>query len=231
MAGVEVVVIAEGQTEEQFIRQVVAPELRRLAVYLKPRLLPTSKGARGGAVSFERLKRHAEKNLKACKPPIPILSTFLDLYKLDTHFPGFQKAGKLADVQARVACLEEALHEDIVSESGCRPERFIPHIQPFEFEGLLFSDVARLCAVESEWGRFRKALTEIRAGFESPEHINGNYDTKPSKRLEDALSPKYRKTRHGPLAAREITLAAMERECAHFHGWMERLRGLASIAC
>nr|VFK22030.1 MAG: hypothetical protein BECKLPF1236A_GA0070988_103291 [Candidatus Kentron sp. LPFa]VFK26313.1 MAG: hypothetical protein BECKLPF1236C_GA0070990_1003321 [Candidatus Kentron sp. LPFa] len=62
MVGAEVVVIAEGQTEEQFIKQVVAPALRPLAIYLKPRLLP-----KGGAVSFDRLKRHARNTLTFMK--------------------------------------------------------------------------------------------------------------------------------------------------------------------
>nr|VFK20114.1 MAG: protein of unknown function (DUF4276) [Candidatus Kentron sp. LPFa]VFK34435.1 MAG: protein of unknown function (DUF4276) [Candidatus Kentron sp. LPFa] len=94
----------------------------------------------------------------------------------------------------------------------------------------MFSDVAGLCAAKPGWERFQKELTAIRKAYESPEHINGGDETHPSKRLEQIL-PKYSKTRHGPLAARRITLAAMERECAHFHGWMERLRGLASVAC
>nr|VFJ45916.1 MAG: protein of unknown function (DUF4276) [Candidatus Kentron sp. DK] len=225
MAGADVVVIAEGQTEEQFIKQVVAPALRPLAIYLKPRLLPTSKVAKGGAVSFDRLKHHARNTLR--ESPSTILSTFLDLQGLRTDFPDFEKARNIVDVHAHVACLEGALHRTIVEAVDCRPERFLPHIQPFEFEGLLFSDVAALCAVEPEWGRFQGKLEKMRAAFESPEHINGSYDTKPSKRLEDTLSPKYDKTRHGPDAARKITLAVMERECAHFRAWMEKLRRLA----
>nr|VFK27258.1 MAG: protein of unknown function (DUF4276) [Candidatus Kentron sp. MB]VFK31088.1 MAG: protein of unknown function (DUF4276) [Candidatus Kentron sp. MB]VFK75513.1 MAG: protein of unknown function (DUF4276) [Candidatus Kentron sp. MB] len=225
MASVEVVVIAEGKTEEQFIKQVVAPALRPLAIYLKPRLLPTSKGAKGGAVSFDRLRYHARNTLNMSSTPI--LSTFLDLQGLRTDFPGFQEAGKIANVGARVDHLETALCRAIVEESGCRPGRFLPHIQPFEFEVLLFSDVAGLCTAQSGWGRFRGKLTEIRQGFESPEHINGGYDTKPSKRLEDTLLPKYDKISHGPLAAKAITLAVMERECAHFRQWMDKLRGIA----
>jgi len=227
MAGMEVVVITEGQTEEQFIKQVVAPALRPLAIYLKPRLLPTSKGAKGGDVTFERLRYHARNTLNMSSALI--LSTFLDLYGLRTDFPGFEDAKSIADVQDRVDHLEAALRRAIVEESGCRPERFIPHIQPFEFEGLLFSDVAGLCAAQPGWGRFRGKLTEMRQGFESPEYINDSYDTKPSKRLENVLSPGYRKTRHGPLVAKRITLAVMEKECAHFRQWMDRLRGLATV--
>jgi hypothetical protein len=41
--------------------------------------------------------------------------------------------------------------------------------------------------------------------FDSPEHINDGYDTKPSKRLENLLHPKYKKTTHGPRAAARIS--------------------------
>jgi len=225
---VRVVVFAEGQTEEQFIRRVVAPTLYPMGIFLNPQLLPTSKGNWGGAVSFGRLKYHARNTLRTSSAPI--LSTFLDLYALDTDFPGFQEAVKIADVRDRATHLGKALHGAIVAVSGCRAERFIPHIQPAEFEGLLFSDVAALCAQPKEWKRFRTTLTRIRESFETPEHINDSPETKPSKRLEDILSPKYRKTRHGPLAAGRITLPVMERECAHFGKWMERLRGLSAQA-
>lgn len=222
---IRVVIIAEGHTERKFIDEVVTPALDPSKIQLQPILLKTSRGHSGGDVSFDRLKGNAIDTLKMSSAPI--LSTFLDLYGLRTNFPGFDKAGKIVDIHARVAHLEAALHEAIVAESGCRPERFFPHIQPFEFEGLLFSDVAGLCAVKPGWGRFRGELAKIRQGFESPEHINDSYETKPSKRLEDVLLPKYSKTRHGPDAAKKITLAVMERECIHFRAWMERLRGLA----
>ena len=44
--------------------------------------------------------------------------------------------------------------------------------------------------------------------------------------LEQLLQPGYQKTRHGPVAAERVTLAAMERECLHFRLWMEALRNL-----
>ncbi len=111
---------------------------------------------------------------------------------------------------------------------GCRPERFIPHIQPYEYEGLLFSDVNALCSIEPTWPASLADLIKIRASVETPEHINDGYETKPSKRLDDLLHPKYKKTSHGPRAAERITLEVIERECAHFKAWMDILRGLAT---
>jgi len=221
---VEVIVFAEGPTEEQFIKRVVAPALRHLQIFLKAQTLRTSQQARGGAVSFDRLKFNARNTLRG--QPEVILSTFLDLYGLDTSFPGHEDAKRQADLYRKVEHLESALHASIVEQVQCRPNRFIPHIQPHEFEGLLFSDVAALASTQPSWGGKLTALKQVRDAAESPEHINDGFETKPSRRLEDMLLPRYRKTLHGPVAAERITLGAMERECIHFRGWLDRLRAL-----
>jgi len=221
----EIIVFAEGQSEEQFIQRVVAPSLRHLQIFLKAQTLKTSQQGRGGAVSLERLMFNARNTLR--QSPRVILSTFLDLYGLDTDFPEFDAAKKQTHVHKRVLQLEAALHQAVVAQVDCRPERFIPHIQPYEFEGLLFSDVEALCATEPGWNASLRELQTVRGAFETPEHINDAYETKPSRRLESLLEPKYQKTRHGPLAAGRITLATMEAECPHFGGWMNKLRTLA----
>ena len=220
----EVIVFAEGQTEEQFIKRVIAPSFHQNKIFLKPQTLNTSQDTKGGAVSFERLKLNARNTLR--QKPNSILTTFLDLYGLDTSFPGFVESKQLADVYARTKLLETALHQEIISHVGCRSERFIPHIQPYEFEGLLFSDVLSLVQTEPSWNDFLKNLKQVRDAFDTPEHINDSYETKPSKCLENILWPRYKKTLHGPLAAQKISLPVMERECAHFKGWMDNLRKL-----
>ena len=196
---VEVIVFAEGQTEERFIKQLVSPALRHLQVFIKPQLLHTSQTAKGGAVSFDRLKFNARNTLR--QHPDAVLSTFLDLYALDKDFPAFEEATKKPDVYSRVICLEQGLNEAIVAHGKCRPERFVPHIQPYEFEGLLFSDVQALSAVEPTWTKSLASLAKTRASFDTPEHINDGYETAPSRRLKELLSPSYKKTLHGPRAA------------------------------
>lgn len=221
---VEVIVFAEGPTEEQFLKRLVAPALRHLQVFVKPQMLKTSQESRGGAVSFDRLKINARNTLR--QKSTAVLSTFLDLYGLDTSFPAFEEAKSEPDLGSRLERLRCALHESIVSHVGCRPERFIPHIQPYEFEGLLFSDPKALAQTEPGWVVSAGKLLEIRESFATPEHINDSYETKPSRRLEKLLKPGYKKTRHGPLAAEGITLSTIERECLHFRRWMDCLRSL-----
>jgi hypothetical protein len=222
---VEVVVFAEGETEERFIKQVIAPALVHLQVYIKPVQLHTSQTAKGGAVTFDRLKLNARNTLR--QRGDVVLTTFLDLYGLDTSFPAFGNAAKQPDVFRRVSVLENALQNAIVEAVGCRADRFLPHIQPYEFEGLLFSDVAALCGIEPTWAGSAPKLVEVRSAVPSPEHINDSFETKPSRRLESILKPSYRKTLHGPRAAQRISLEVIEQECAHFRSWMNRLRALA----
>ena len=218
----EVIVFAEGQSDEQFIKRVVAPTLQSLQIYLKPQPLKTSKDAVGGAVSFDRLKFNARNALR--QYPDAALTTFFDLYGLDTDFPEFLSAKKAGDVYGRVKIMENALHRAIVDHVGCRPERFIAYLQPYEFEGLFFSDVSALIRTEPEWNKHQATLQKIRDAFTTPEHINDSPETSPSKRLEKTLQPKYKKTRHGPLIAEQVTLGTMERECRHFKSWLDRLR-------
>lgn len=225
---VEVIVFAEGPTEEQFIKRLVAPAVRHLQVFVKPQLLKTSQEARGGALNFERLMFNARNTLR--QKPDAVLTTLLDLYGLDTSFPGFDEAKAKPDLDSRVNHLNTALANELVSYVGCRSERFIAHIQPYEFEGLLFSDPLALAQTEPGWYASLAKLNAVRGAFPTPEHINDSYETKPSKRLEQLLQPGYKKTRHGPLAAERVSLATMERECPHFRGWMESLRRLGGMA-
>ena len=120
------------------------------------------------------------------------------------------------------------MKETIVAHVQCRPERVVPPIQPYEFEGLLFSDVQALSAVEPTRTKSLATLTKIRTSVKTPEHINDGYETTPSRRLKDLLHPKYKKTTHCPRAAERISLEIIESECKHFKAWMNTLRSLAT---
>jgi hypothetical protein len=69
--------------------------------------------------------------------------------------------------------------------------------------------------------RFRK----IRNEFPTPEDINDNPATAPSKRVI-AIYSVYRKVIEGTLAARAVGVERMRRECEHFRNWLERLETL-----
>ena len=214
-------VICEGQTEETFIRDVIAPILAHQQIYLIARLIPTSKNNKGGALTYERVRRFVINSLKEENV---FITTFIDLYALDNAFPSFSESQKQADIYKKVTCLEQALKDDVVKENPSFASRFLPYIQPYEFEGLLFSDIVKLTEIETTWARTTNDLQAIRDGAETPEHINDGYETKPSARLEKFLKkPHYRKTFHGTLAIQAIGIDKLLAECKHFSEWYSQL--------
>jgi hypothetical protein len=219
-------VVCEGQTEETFIRNVIAPVLANQQIYLTARLITTSKGNKGGALSYERVRRFIINSLKEEQV---FITTFFDLYALDNGFPHFSESQKQMDVYNKVTQLEQDFKEDIVKENPLFSNRFLPYIQPYEFEGLLFSDITKLTEIESAWAKKTDKLKEVRNGAETPEHINDGYDTKPSARLKFFLNnPNYRKTLHGTLAIESIGIDKLLAECQHFAIWYNQLLSLPS---
>ena len=221
-----VCVVCEGQTEETFVRDVVAPAFYDLGLNLIPEMIETSHGHKGGALRYDRVKRHLRNTLR--QNSAPVVTTLFDLYRLDSGFPGFDASRTQSDLQRRLDVLKQCLHADVVAEAGCQPDRFIAYIQPFEFEALLFSDVTMLAHVEPSWQVASAALAAVRAAADSPEHINDHPENKPAAHLERELkNPSYRKRRHGPIAAQKIGLAKIEAECGFFAAWLARIRELA----
>lgn len=219
---IRVLVVCEGQTEETFIRDVIAPVLANSRIFLTARLIPTSKVGKGGALSYERVKRFILNSLKEDKNTV--ISTFFDLYALDNGFPDFVEAQKQSDVYIKVTQLEQAFKEDIVKENSLFASRFLPYIQPYEFEALLFSDIEKLTEIETPWSQASKDLQAVRDSFSTPEHINNSYETKPSARIGNCLrNPKYRKTLHGTLAIQAIGIDKLLAECQHFNEWYGQL--------
>lgn len=222
-----VVVVCEGETEEEFVRDVLAPSFYGLGLYLESQMVETSPGNRGGALNYDRVKPHLRNVLR--QKSAPVVTTLFDLYKLDKRFPGFEQSKGVPDLGQRLDVLRHELHTDIVAAAGCQPDRFIPYVQPYEFEALLFSDVASLSMVNPSWPKKSiDRLLEIRNAAVSPEHINDRPETKPAAHLERELkNPSYRKRRHGPIAAQKIGLAKIEAECAFFAAWLTQIRELA----
>lgn len=221
-----VCIVCEGQTEETFVRDVLAPAFYHLGLNLIPEMVETSPGHKGGALKYDRVKRHLHNTLR--QSSAPVVTTLFDLYRLDSDFPSFAASQAQPDLSRRLNVLKQALHADVVAEAGCQPERFIPYIQPYEFEALLFSDVPTLTRIEPGWQSATAALAAARAVAESPEHINDRPETKPAAHLERELNnPSYRKRRHGPIAAQKIGLAKIEAECAFFAAWLAQIRELA----
>lgn len=221
------VFVGEGQTEETFAAEVLRPALLGFDVLVEPRLIPTSKHGRGGALRRDGVLRYLRNTLREREDSY--VSTFFDLHALGSDFPGADAASHLPDPIQRATTIQNELGTAVVSASGCRRERFIAHVQPYEFEALLFSDVAKFADVEPAWRAQIHPLAAARAAFRTPEYINDGATTHPSRRLKASLSaPAYNKLLHGTLLAEHIGLSRMREQCHHFHGWLSRIEALAS---
>jgi len=154
-------------------------------------------------------------------------STMLDLYGLGPGFPGMP-IPRYPTGLAKAEHIEQAMARDIGSEGGdLRPDlRFIPYLQVHEYEGLLFSDPEAFAAALRR-NDLSERLTGIRKAFSTPEDINDNPNTAPSKQIL-RVYPQYKKVIEGTTAARMVGIDSILRECPHFRRWVERLSALAS---
>lgn len=75
-----------------------------------------------------------------------------------------------------------------------------------------------------EPGKKSKVL-KIRNQFNSPEEIDDNPNTSPSKRIL-GIFPGYQKVFDGPLIVGKIGLQKIRDECVHFNDWVTKLETL-----
>ena len=210
---IRLAISVEGQTEETFVKDVLAGHLRTVDVEPYPVLLGRARGRHGGGnVGIDRLVSEMvdlHRNFDA-------VTSLVDFY-------GFR------DKEDRtVEKLEERLTERI---EGCISDarRVFPYVQKHEFEALLFSDVAAFEAIGPEADGAVGTLAGIRRQFETPEDIDDDPENAPSRRIAGVVAG-YRKRLHGPLVAREAGLAKIRAECSRFRAWLTRLEGLANPA-
>ena len=223
----DVIVVCEGQTEEAFVKRILYPSLFPRNVFVQPRLIASSRRAKGGALNAQRVLRYIRNVL--LERSDSYVTTFFDLYGLPADFPGRPATTTQAEPLAAAGEVEDGFSEAVVRHTGCRPERFIPHIQPYEFESLLFSDPTAFAEAEPEWQPFTSQLVAARQTAVSPEHINDGPDTHPSARLQTLLRPQYRKVVHGTMISARIGIHRMRSECPHFRQWLEHLERLSPL--
>lgn len=223
-----VVVACEGPTEGVFVQSVLVPVLAERAIYLEPRLIATSPGAKGGSLKRDRVLRALRNMLRQRSDTY--VTTMFDLYGLPSDFPGLDAGRGIGDPLGRAAAIEAQFAAEVARSSECPPNRFLAHLQPCEFEGLLFSDPRRFVEVEPGWQTYLLDLDRARQSAPTPEHINEGQRTHPSARLEELLAqPPYQKKQHGPMVAQRIGLARMREECLHFGAWLDRIEALPPL--
>ena len=209
---IRLAISVEGPTEEEFIKRVLAVHLRSHGVEPTPILLGRARGRYGGGnVSIDRLVPelvHLHRSFNS-------VTSFVDFY-------GFQHKGNM-----NVEELEEQLAQRVGKEvgQGWNPEKVIPYVQRHEFEGLLFSDVNAFGTAINAPQEAVDELRNIRGEFLTPEDINDNRNTSPSKRIQQVINT-YDKFVHGPIIALATGLKVIRAECPRFAKWISKLESL-----
>lgn len=201
---VRLAISVEGQTEERFVKTVMAPHLERMNIYAIPFILCQG----GGDVSLKRIRTDLNHYAKSFDK----VTTLYDFYGFNAK-DKIQYETKHSLEEKIVDCVAEPLQHKI-----------IPYVQMYEFEGILFSDPQ---AMENNIGQEGIAdwATDILRQFnDDPETINDSRETAPSKRL--LAKATYLKTTHGPNIAKEIGLIALKQKCTGFRQWLTTLEAL-----
>ena len=220
----------EGQTEEAFVNDVLAPHLYGHGyANVAARIIgeARSRTRRGGVVAWPAAKRDIVRHLRS--DPACVHTTIMDFYAMPEHgdkgWPGRAQAKKAA-VSAKGPVVERAVVADLrqaVGEGGDL-SRFLPYGMVHEFEALLFCDCAAVAETVGEPALVADLLA-IRNAFETPEHIDDSPNTAPSKRLI-RLCPRYHKRTDGTSAVQRIGLDRIRTECRHFGDWLSRLEAI-----
>ncbi len=216
----------EGQTEERFVNQVLAPHLYSCKFSsVGARIMGNARQRRkrGGVQAWTTARKDIVGHLRedqAC-----IVTTMVDYYGMPKSWPRRMEAGKLA-FPHNVQTVENALATDVCEQmpTNFNPDRFVPYVMMHEFEAILFSDCERFAEGIGK-PELAPKFQAIRDKFATPEEIDDSPETAPSKRIE-SLVPRYQKPLLGILAALDIGLAAIRSACPHFRGWLEQLEGI-----
>lgn len=219
--------VVEGETEQSFVRDILACHLVLKNVHIEP-ILPGKKLKHEGARKWESACRDICNVLKSGR----MCTTMFDYYGLPRDWPGRQQANALAYAE-KASHIETALSNCIAAELGSsfNPARFIPYVQMHEFEAILFSNTAVFCERARQLHAsplapdLREQLEGILEEAGDPEKINDNYDTCPSRRIK-GLIPRYRKPLYGTDIAEAIGLEKIRAKCPHFDAWLQKLEAL-----
>ncbi len=214
-------ILVEGQTEETFIRDVLGPYLLPKTIYLQAKLATTKrvkKGPdfKGGIVSYGKMRSDLLRLLGDTSAHI--VTTMIDFYGLPPDFPGKRDLPSGTGYE-RVTHLEEAFRQDI------NHPKFIPYLSLHEFEAMLFTNPEQFAQAFPDDRNRLKELAQVKAKFGSPEEIDDQPQTAPSKRILH-LFPEYQKPIDGSLIILEIGINPIRQACPHFNEWLKKLEAV-----
>jgi len=218
-------ITVEGQTEETFINQVIAPHLAFYNVFVAARRVETEKGgSRGGMTTYQKAKNDLLRWMKEDQHTEARFTTMFDLYALPNDFPYFDNAYKKSDPYEKITAIETSFKEDI------NDYRFIPYIQLHEYEALILSEPDKFDNMFPKYEHQIETLKELVKKFKSPELINDGKETAPSKRIINEI-PSYKSLKKiaGVEIAEKIGLETIRTKCPHFNEWINKLETLGGV--
>lgn len=203
---IRLAIAVEGETEEEFVKQVLASRLRLRDVEPIPYLLM-------GNVNVPRLSGEMARLL----PDHDAVTSLVDFY----GFEGKNQRETADELERRILT---ATRTNL--RMAPDPLLVIPYVQLHEFEGLLFADTQAFGTLLNLPEGALERLRAIREQFTTPEDINNDTLTAPSKRIANII-PRYNKKVDGPMLAEEVGLDRIRAECPRFNRWLADLEVLA----
>lgn len=207
-----VAIAVEGETEEEFVKQLLQPHL----VLHNVLAVPTMPWGHGGNINVDRLAPY----MASLSWNFDAVTSLVDFYGFGQPQPG----ETIDDLTARI--------DAAIGNHSRREPRFTPqfaYVQQYEVEALLFSDPSSFGVVAGLPDSALETLGQIAGGYGTPEDINDGATTAPSKRVERCFKDhrmRYEKRLHGPAIAKAIGLASIREACPRFDGWVARLEAL-----
>ncbi len=217
-----VLVLVEGPTERAVIDNVFAPSLGLRGVFLYSRVVGKP-GHKGGS-NFAIVRKELANLIK--QEPGSIVTMLFDYYGLDDSWPGVSESkGKSPDIA--LAIMKTSLADAIVKDMNDDfiHTRFIPYVQFFEIESLLFAGPEEMAKVFDR-PNLETTFKQIVTDCGGCERINDCYDTAPSNRIKRYF-PQYRKGRsvnaHASRIAQHIGVERIREQCPNFNDWFTSL--------
>lgn len=213
-------IIVEGQSEREFISQMLAPYLERCGVIesynVSPIVVRTSPNNRGGVSKYTQLRDDIRRSLSSSSQQL-IVSMMIDFFRMPQNVPLPENYRELGSDFERADAIQTCICKDI------NDNRFIPYIQMHEFEAFLFasSEGFRYCYGNDD--RRIKVLCDIIEEYRNPEEINTSPDGAPSKRILSVI-PEYDKVTDGNLIILQNGMNSIMEKCRRFNKWVELLR-------
>lgn len=218
---IRLLILVEGQSEEQFVKQVLAPylapEVIAIPVILKTRRDADGTTYRGGVTKWAQIRGDLQRLLGDRHAYV---TTLLDYYGLPEDFPGLNVAVAQSLAQEKVTALQNSF-----AEAMGYPQRFIPFLALHEFEAWLFS-APEIVSKHFDRDDLLPALEAIVKACGEPETINHGRTTHPKARLQTLLDGRYREVGDGAILMTKIGISRIAEACPHFRRWLQQLTEL-----